>query len=89
MFLMYFVPFIWLGNTILIRTMVYSKLPYLYRMTLASALKAFILFITAYILVSFNIVPKVFLTAMGLMQLITALAGGLLASIILNKKYAE
>jgi hypothetical protein len=89
LFLMYLMPFIWLGNAILVRTMVYSKLSYLYRMVLASVLKVLVLFITSYILVSLDIIPKIFLTAMGLMQLVTALAGGLLASIILNKKHAE
>jgi len=69
--------------------MVYSKLPYLYRMALASVSKVLVLFCTAYIFVSLGIVPKIFLTAMGLMQLITALVGGFLAFIILNKKNAN
>jgi len=89
LFLVYFMPFIWLGNGILIRIMVYSKLPYLYRMALASVSKVLVLFCTAYIFVSLGIVPKIFLTAMGLMQLITALVGGFLAFIILNKKNAK
>lgn len=78
LFLIYFIPFIWLGNAILVKTMNKSKLPYLYRIVLASCLKALFLFIVAYTYFNLGLAPKIFLTAMGSMQLITALAGGLL-----------
>ncbi|MBN1175983.1 hypothetical protein JXA48_05045 [Candidatus Woesearchaeota archaeon] len=42
----------------------------------ASIVKSAILFGTAFVLVSTNIVPKPFLIAMGAIQIITALAGG-------------
>jgi len=71
-FLVYFLPFIWIGNYLLMRL---SKTD----MLLAVAVKTIILFSVAYIFVSFHFVPKIFLTAMGFLQLATALIGGTLA----------
>jgi len=78
MFLVYFLPFIWLGNLILI--LVYKKTNFV----IASLAKFLFLYIGANIYFSFHVVPKLFLTAMGLNQLATALAGGLIAFLILK-----
>jgi hypothetical protein len=82
-FLIYMIPFIWIGNTILVFSFKWLKLKLKknYWLTLAagSLLKAGFLFGIAYILYSLNIVPVIFLTAMGIMQLITAVSGGIAA----------
>jgi hypothetical protein len=69
-FLVYFLPFIWLGNLILI---IVSKK---FNLIFAAFTKFLFLFLVANIYFSFHIVPKVFLVTMGLNQLATALAGG-------------
>lgn len=82
-FLLYFIPFIWIGNMI----MAYSfkqfylnkKMNFMKTALMASFAKSLFLFTTAFILYSLNIVPMIFLTAMGIMQLITAIAGSFAA----------
>jgi hypothetical protein len=84
-FLLYLIPFIWIGNAIYV---------YVYRhvsfkeygwknnflgVGVASILKAGFLFGSTFLLVQFAIVPSMFLTAMGLLQLTTALIGGIIA----------
>ena len=77
-FLAYFLPFIWLGNLILI--LVFKRAGFV-----AGALAKFLfLFLIASIYVELNFAPAVFLQAMGLNQLATAMAGGLLALLILK-----
>lgn len=82
-YLLYFIPFIWIGNSILVFSFKYfklgEKLNYFVALFIGSALKATFLFSVAYILVKLSIVPAIFLTVMGGMQLTTALLGGLIA----------
>lgn len=97
-FLVYFLPFIWLGNLALI--FIFSHLikflPAKYAVLkkigiavfVSAVVKFFILFLFANIYFKFSIVPAVFVQAMGLNQLATALAGGLLALLIF-KIYGE
>lgn len=75
-FLIYFLPFIWLGNYILI--FIYKKKGFI----LASVCKFLLLYLAANLYFSFHLVPKIFLQSMGLLQLITALMGGILAIFI-------
>ena len=93
LFLIYFLPFIWLGNLFLI--IVFKKifsgeagdLVYLkfgLSVFSASVVKFLFLLLTANIYYGLHVVPKVFVYAMGLNQLATALAGGLLAFVILK-----
>ncbi len=91
-FLAYFLPFIWLGNLALI--FVFSHLikllPTKYAIPkkigiaviVSAGIKFLILFLFANIYFKFSIVPAVFLQVMGLNQLATAMAGGLLALLI-------
>lgn len=101
-FLVYFLPFIWLGNLILILAFrnvyefqlkrdpisskvknVFSKLLEIGSLIGLPAFAKFLfLFLIANIYFKFSIVPKLFLTAMGLNQLATALAGGVGAFVI-------
>ena len=79
-FLVYMIPFIWIGNTILVFSFKWLKLRlkknYWLTLVIGSLLKSGFLFLSAYVLFLLGIIPVIFLTAMGTMQLITALAGG-------------
>ncbi|MBD3313327.1 hypothetical protein GF345_02705 [Candidatus Woesearchaeota archaeon] len=79
-FLLYLAPFIWIGNAILVFSFkLFSlRLKQNYWLTLAigSALKSGFLFLAALSLYLLGIIPIIFLTAMGVMQLATALGGG-------------
>lgn len=82
-FLIYLIPFIWIGNTVLVLGFKYlhlnKKINYLITLIISSSLKALFLFSAAFVLYKLNIIPAIFLTAMGITQLITALSGGVLA----------
>lgn len=75
-FLLYFLPFIWLGNYILIH--IFRKKGFL----LASIAKFLLLYFSANLYFSLHLVPKLFLQSMGLFQLITALIAGLVITIL-------
>ena len=79
-FLVYFLPFIWLGNFVLIKSIIYlkEKLPLSLSMVLSVFFKTIILYFTALVFLKFNFVPKIFLTAMGMFQLATGLLGGII-----------
>lgn len=82
-FLAIMLPFIWIGNAILVFGVkeLYKKREVDYLITLGAAAlaKSGFLFSMAFALVSLSIVPALFLTSMGIIQLLTALAGGALA----------
>ena len=80
-FLFYFLPFIWLGNYLFV--FIFNKVnrSQYVKLVISAAVKVALLFAAAYIYFIFGVVPALFLTAMGAVQLITALAGG--AAIIL------
>lgn len=79
-FLIYFLPFIWLGNFVLIKSIIYlkEKLPFSLSMVLSFIFKTIILYSATLVFLKFNFVPKIFLTAMGVFQLATGLIGGAL-----------
>ncbi len=95
-FLIYFLPFIWLGNWILM--LVFEKVinkfkinqtnsfkfyfKYLFAVLLASLTKFTFLFLTANLYFNLKVVPKIFVVSMGLNQLGTALAGGIISLLI-------
>jgi hypothetical protein len=87
-FLVFMMPFIWAGNYLLIYAFK-AKLKYNYNygltLILASAAKAGMLYSAAVALHAANIIPEVFLSAMGLMQFTTAIIGGIIAYPWLNK----
>lgn len=78
-FLVYFLPFIWFGNFVMIKSIIYlkEKLPLSFSIVLSVIFKTIILFVTALIYFKFNFVPEIFLTAMGVFQLATGIMGGL------------
>lgn len=79
-FLVYFLPSIWLGNFVLIKSILYlkEKLSLSLSVTLGVVFKTVILFLTAFIYFNFKLVPEIFLTAMGVFQLATGIIGGIL-----------
>jgi len=92
-FLLYFLPFIWIGNIVLMKFVryCYPRKCLTRALFLSAATKSIIIFSAAAIYFHFEIVPRIFLYSMGIMQLYTAFAGGLLTFItlkILKKKYA-
>lgn len=82
-YLMYMIPFIWLGNALLVFCFKYFKLKlgknYLFTLIIGALLKSGFLFLMAFLLYNLGIIPIVFLTAMGIIQLTTAFAGGIAA----------
>ena len=83
-FLAYLIPFIWIGNAILVYTFKMMKLEmkknYVITLVTGSALKAGFLFLAALSLYKLGMIPALFLTTMGSFQLWTALAGGIAAA---------
>ncbi len=86
MFLVYTIPFIWIGNSILVFSIKYFYLARKWNKYLSMALgitaKVLILYLSAMIMIKFGVLPKVFATSLGIFQLYTALAGCALALII-------
>lgn len=82
-FIFYLLPFIWAGNAVYVLTIkkgskinrvsAWGALP------VASALKAAIILFPALALISLGIIPAVLAAAMGWIQFLTALVGGVLA----------
>ena len=84
-FLLYFIPAIWLGNFIyvyLIKKFSVAKHQLVQGIVYFSIVKSALLFVVALGLVSLKIVPQPFLFAMGPLQLVTALSGGFLGSLV-------
>jgi hypothetical protein len=84
-YLLYFIPIIWLGNFVYVFSYKYfafkKKILSWWCPTISAFLKAGILFGSAAIMVFCFDFPAMFLTAMGAMQLATALAGGYIGMI--------
>lgn len=91
-FLLYLLPFIWIGNYVLVQSFSYlnRKYPFIISVMGSSILKWLVLFFAAYMLTFAKVVPMIFLQLMGLFQLYTALLGGLVAlfiNIVISKKH--
>jgi len=85
-FLVYFLPFIWLSNLFLILVFkkFFSYLNYFSSVLIAATAKFLFLFISANLYFKFSLIPKVFLQLMGINQFLTALAGGIISWVIFN-----
>ena len=81
--LLYMLPFIWLGNAVLVLGIKYlildKKTNRMAALGIGATAKAAFLFLSALALLSFGMVPAAFLAAMGIFQLMTAAIGGALA----------
>ncbi len=82
-FLVYMMPMIWIGNLILVYLFkelhIVKNMNYWATLGISAAAKSALLFGAAFIFVNLDVLPAVFLTAMGIMQLGTAIAGGIAA----------
>ena len=82
-FILYMMPVIWIGNFVLVYLFKYlhmvRNLNYWAALGGSAIAKSALLFGGAFLLVNFSVLPVVFLTAMGIMQLGTAVAGGIVA----------
>ena len=76
-YLVYMIPFIWVGNAILVYT--FKKLAYVPAAAVGAVAKSLFLFLAAFTLFKLGIIPVVFVTAMGIIQLATAIGGSVLA----------
>ena len=89
-FLLYFIPFIWIGNFILATFFkgLYLKKKTNYFITLLSAgfTKAFFLFLIALLFFKLNLIPEIFLITMGTMQFTTAILGGMTAFAVIKSR---
>ncbi len=83
-FLVYFLPFIWISNFLLIFTfrIIFRKGFYFSSILSSSFLKSFFLYLLAIIFFSFDIIPFTFISLMGINQFFTALFGGVIFLII-------
>lgn len=92
LYLLYLTPAIWLGNSIFVHLIKRMDEHKIAGIILSSLAKACFLFLITFVLVKIGIVPKLFLTAMGVFQLATAIIGGALALAIqqfIRSKYAN
>ncbi len=80
-FLILFLPSIWLGNIILIRSFAKIKTVFSFPLSIIfpSILKTSVLYFSSLILVGSHVAPNIFLTSMGMIQLFTSLMGGTVA----------
>ncbi len=82
-FIVYMMPVIWIGNFVLVYLFKYlhmtMNLNYWAALGGSALAKSALLFGAAFLLVNASVIPAVFLTAMGVLQLGTAIAGGIVA----------
>ena len=85
-FLLFFLPFIWAGNLLLVRLFQFfdAALPSPLAVIASAGAKAALLYLGAFLLFRMSWVPEVFLKSMGMVQLITAIVGGFLALALLR-----
>ncbi len=83
-FLLYFLPFIWISNLVYMTVFRKTDGNVIYRLLMSSFGKTAILFVIAILFTNVHLVPKIFLTSMGILQLVTSLFGGGLF-LIINK----
>lgn len=82
-FILYMMPFIWLGNFVLVylfkQLHAAKNINYWAALGGSAIAKAALLFGAAFLFVNVGVLPAMFLTAMGILQLGTAIAGGIVA----------
>ena len=84
-YLLYLIPLIWLGNTLYVYVYKHINMKNktimngLIGVGVASVMKAALLFGATFTLVYFSVLPTIFLTAMGILQITTAILGGIVA----------
>jgi hypothetical protein len=86
LFLFFFLPFIWIGNLILIKSFLSFKktTPLPVAISLSSLFKSASLYLPALLYVHSHVVPALFLQSMGIIQFFTAILGAITAVAILK-----
>jgi hypothetical protein len=81
--LLYMIPFIWVANAVIViavkELFLKRKINRFATLGIGAGAKTLLLFGAAFALFSFGTVPALFLTTMGVMQLMTAISGGMIA----------
>ena len=89
-FLVYMVPFIWIGNAILVYSFkkfyLGKKINRWLTLLIGAVAKSLFLFSATFVLVKSAILPPPFLVAMGIFQFYTAMMGGVGALVMQNVK---
>jgi len=92
-FLFYFLPFIWIGNYLLLtifQILSMKRINFFISIFVSSIFKSSFLFLSAVVFFQLKIVPQIFLKTMGIFQLTTACFGGIVAYFVMkfiNKNY--
>jgi hypothetical protein len=83
-YLLFFLPFIWVANFIMIRMYDTYRhvVPRGTAICMSAAAKSAFLFVIALVFVRGNIVPPLFIQAMGVVQFVTACIGGIAALVV-------
>ncbi|HPN54666.1 MAG TPA: hypothetical protein PLB52_01910 [Candidatus Moranbacteria bacterium] len=85
-FLIYTIPFIWMGNLFLVASLKYlyfaKKLNKYFSLVASIAIKVSVLYFPTILLIKSGILPQAFAVSMGAFQVYTALAGCILALIL-------
>jgi len=83
MFIAYMMPVIWMGNLAFVylfkKLHIAQNMNYWPALGISAVAKSALLFGAAFIFVNLDVIPAIFLTAMGIIQLGTAIAGGIAA----------
>ncbi len=89
MYLILTMPFIWIGNSVLVysikRFYLGAKWNKYFVLTFSIIAKVLLLYLSTSLLIKTGILPKIFSTSMGMFQLYTAIAGCALALIVQRK----
>ncbi len=83
-FLLYLIPFIAISNFALVYIYKKINIPYV-NILISASIKALILYSAVLLLMKLTNMPGAFLQAMGMIQLITALLGATIATLVLRK----
>ena len=82
-YLLYTLPFIWIGNSILVysikRLYLSAGVNKYLSLILSIGAKVLVLYASAMALIALGVLPKIFATSMGMLQLLTAVLGCVLA----------
>lgn len=79
LYVAYMMPFIWAGNMVLFYAFNRMKTGYFKALAVSSLAKTLVILTPAYLLYSVGMLPQVLLAGFGVIQLVTALVGGILA----------
>lgn len=92
-FLALMIPFVWIGNLSIAlvtkKLFIEKKMNYFIATISGAIIKTILLFVSAFILLQFSLVPTAFLTVFGINQLLTAIGGAIIVFISLMPKIKE